>query len=234
MQAEPGPEEVAQPTQNAGWPPREELDLHPFLVYYLRRGAPFKEVYAKSTPWAKAKRERSAAKGEDLWRYPDVIGVRPIDRKDKVKALEKELSPASRAGLFAFELKKEIKKGNLRKCYFQTVANSGWANRAYLVASLVDEDALEEANRLNNAYGVGIIQLKPDGTGEILFDAKHSEPDWNTIDSLASNEDFEEFVSLVESFLTTGKKKTLSANTFFDKLLSREELAKKLNDLRSR
>lgn len=76
-------------------------------------------------------------------------------------------------------------------------------NEGYLVALNYDEDEsfMSELKRLNNAFGIGIIQLNAQNVSqsEILFSAKRkSFLDWNTIDRLVENPDFKEFITEIK------------------------------------
>ena len=62
--------------------------------------------------------------------------------------------------LYAYELKREINNDNeLKKAYFQAVSNSSWANFGYLVAFEISNSLSEEMGRLNQSFGIGIIEL---------------------------------------------------------------------------
>lgn len=59
------------------------------------------------------------------------------------------------------------------KSIFQALSNSSWANYGYLVVFDINEDVMEEMERLNRSFGIGIIKLSPysDDTTE-LFSAR--------------------------------------------------------------
>ena len=64
--------------------------------------------------------------------------------------------------LYSFELKLEINFSNLRKCYFQAVSNSSWANYGYLVVeniNLFDIDLMNECYRLTEEFRIGLIKI---------------------------------------------------------------------------
>jgi len=106
--------------------------------------------------------------------------------------------------LFSFEIKRELRYANLRESFFQAVSNSSWANEGYLVAARIqeDEDFREELKRLSTSFGIGVIRIDlkdPDST-EILFPAKYNEYlDWNTINKMAMNADFMDFLKRVKT-----------------------------------
>lgn len=95
----------------------------------------------------------------------------------------------------SFEIKRFINKANLKECYFQAVANSSFANEGYLVAyqiKLDDERAYSEAERLNESFGIGMIELK---SGKVLFEARKRELDTRTLNMLVeTNTDFRKFI----------------------------------------
>lgn len=102
--------------------------------------------------------------------------------------------------LYSFELKKSISRANYREAYFQAVSNSSWAHEGYLVTSEIkeDEDLLAELERLNQAFGIGIIELELNDidASKVLFSAKPKKQlDWETMDKLVdTNSDFKKFV----------------------------------------
>lgn len=105
--------------------------------------------------------------------------------------------------IYSFEMKKKVTFSNLREYYFQAVSNSSWANEGYLVALEYDEDEsfMSEVKRLNNAFGIGIIQLNAQNISqsEVLFSAKRkSSLDWDTIDRLVENSDFKDFIEEIK------------------------------------
>jgi hypothetical protein len=106
-----------------------------------------------------------------------------------------------------FTLKIVVNFSNLREYYFQAVSNSSWANEGYLVAIKYDQapEFIDEMRRLNNAFGIGFIQLNLDDCfqSEIVLSARNNENlDWNTIDRLIEdNEDFRQFTNSIEMSL---------------------------------
>ena len=77
------------------------------------------------------------------------------------------------------ELKREISSDNeLKQAYFQAVSNSSWANYGYLVALEFSDDLLDEIERLNQSFGVGIIKLNANPyQSKVLFPAKYKNLD---------------------------------------------------------
>lgn len=99
--------------------------------------------------------------------------------------------------LYSYELKRVIENDHqLKEYFFQALSNSSWANYGYLVAFEISEDVMEEMERLNRSFGIGVIKLSPysDDTKE-LFSARKNELDYYTIDKLCRiNNDFKSFI----------------------------------------
>ena len=112
-----------------------------------------------------------------------------------------------------FRVKTKIYKGNVRKLFFQAVANSSWANFAYLVAAeAIDNETYKEIEMLANLHGVGFIKLEKNDIPEskILIQAKErKEIDWKAFARLAeSNQDFNNnFVKEVDNLLLDSRRK---------------------------
>ncbi|HMF34290.1 MAG TPA: HrgA protein [Candidatus Lokiarchaeia archaeon] len=174
-----------------------ERDLHPYLVAYASQNSHFnahlKTIYHEYS----LKKER----GGNLWLHPDLVGVHFSfqDYDNIILSAQKALS-ANSVSLFAFEVKIKLDFSNLRHNYFQAVSNSSWANEGYLVSKEIDDDESfrDELERLNHAFGIGVIKLNPAEpfASEILFPARiNPEVDWNTANRLATeNPDFKDFL----------------------------------------
>jgi hypothetical protein len=65
------------------------------------------------------------------------------------------------------------------------LSNSSWANFGYLVAFEINDDLMEEMERLNRSFGIGIIRLSAysDDT-TVLFPARKNELDYYMVDKL--------------------------------------------------
>ncbi|MBB3839756.1 hypothetical protein FHS57_003767 [Runella defluvii] len=164
--------------------------------------------------------------------HPGLVGVYfPFrDYKPETLEIQNQLSITS-IKLFSFELKVTLNFGNLRQSYFQAVSNSSWANEGYLVTLNIDDDPTfkDEVRRLNNAFGIGIIQLNSENIfeSEILFPSKiNQEIDWDTVNRLANeNTDFNDFLKLITEDCKLGKVKSQ-----YDKVLKMDELVKYIHD----
>lgn len=186
--------------------PMKERALHQLLCNYLWDND--KHEYSKTIYQERSNRNDSSQK----WVHPDIIGVTFVDTK---QAAAEELLKATKTNeamkLCSYELKIRLMNDyELKQAYFQALSNSNWANFGYLVAFEIsdDSDMLDEMERLNQSFGIGIIKLGalPSQT-RILFPAKKKELDFRTIDKLCSiNSEFNEFIDKVTNVITAEKK----------------------------
>lgn len=205
-----------------------ERNLHPILVAYAYGDSHFKANLKTIFHENSIK----ATKGQNEWLHPDLVGVYfPFhDYKTETLEIQNHLSITS-IKLFSFELKISLNFGNLRQSFFQAVSNSSWANEGYLVALNIDDDPTfkDEVRRLNNAFGIGIINLNHENVyeSEILFPSRiNPEIDWDTVNRLANeNSDFNDFLKLITEDCKLGKVKSQ-----YDKVLKIEELSKHIKD----
>lgn len=181
-----------------------EIHLHPVLSTFVKFNNHF-QCDIKTIDEKSSKNKRS---GLNEWAHPDMVGVAvQKDLHDTTNSLQKALSQYS-FRLFSFELKLSLSIGNLRSSYFQAVSNSSWANEGYLVTLNIEENDSEFQNEmtlLNNAFGIGIIQLniKEIFSSKIIFPARFRENlDWLIINKLVeNNRDFREFIEDVTSLI---------------------------------
>lgn len=184
-----------------------EHDLYPLVCKYLYDE---KKIYARRINEKKSKNLRGA--GGNKWLHPDIVGLKNISENynpDTVKCMEKSLY--ERMSLYSFEVKKQINSSNVRECFFQTVANSSWANYAYLVAMEINSNAMEELEILCKSYKVGLILLNPKNLSESSFRIpveRKIKLDWSMIDRIVKeNPDFRDYINLITEFYQTGKLK---------------------------
>lgn len=207
-----------------------EKDLHALLVRFFSVKY---RAYVKTLNQSNSVR---ASKGINEWIHPDLVGVRfPFDDFEKpTLSFQKKLYWTA-VKFFSFELKREITASNCKEYFFQAVSNSSWANEGFLVALLIDEsneDLMRELKRLSNSFGIGVIKLTPDEDeeGKILFPARvKDELDWETIDNLIKNKDFQEFLELVETDIGAGK---VTNKNNYDRIIDDEEFEKHVRDKR--
>jgi hypothetical protein len=181
----------------------QERYLHKLLSSYLKN----KNIYAKTILHEESKNSKD---DHQKWIHPDMIGIEFLNLTSKVnKAFMKILNKSDTFKLTSYEIKKEINTDyELKKYYFQAVSNSSWANYGYLVALEINDNLVEEMKRLNESFGIGIIELKANPyESKILFQSKFKELDFKTIDKLCKvNEKYENFIELIERMLTIDER----------------------------
>lgn len=180
-----------------------EKDLHKALAYY---------AYYHLHCYTKTINHSISSKKEfGEWVHPDMVGCHFALEDWKKEVYDFSGALGVRAiDLFSFELKRELNFGNLRESFFQCVSNSSWANNSYLVAARVseNEDFLDELTRLSTSFGIGVIELNFDDphSSEIIIPAKYKKNlDFETINKLAMNDDFKEFIETVKIDISSKK-----------------------------
>jgi hypothetical protein len=166
-----------------------------------------KNIYSKTILHEESKNSKD---DHQKWIHPDMIGIEFVNLTSKVnKAFMKILNKADTFKLTSYELKKEINTDyELKKCYFQAVSNSSWANYGYLVALEISDSLKDEMERLNQSFGIGIIELESNPyESKILFQSKFKELDFKTIDKLCKvNQKYESFIELTEKALAVEER----------------------------
>lgn len=180
----------------------KERDLHKLLSSYLKNGLK-DSIYTKTIFHEKSTKNESNQK----WLHPDMVGIKlnPFKQKITEKFL-KVVNTKDRFRLYSYELKRTINTDyELKEAYFQAVSNSSWANYGYLVAYEIAPSLLEEVERLNQSFGIGVIELNSNPyKSKILFSSHYKEIDFKTIDKIcnAENEDFIKYIDHIEKILT--------------------------------
>ena len=169
----------------------KERSLHRLLSNYLLN----KNILSKTIFHETSNRADQAQK----WVHPDMVGVEFNEFQElTTRSLLKAAETKEYIALYSYELKRTIENDHqLKEYFFQALSNSSWANYGYLVAFEISEDVMEEMERLNRSFGIGVIKLSPykDDT-TILFPAKKNELDYYTIDKLCRiNTDFKNFIT---------------------------------------
>ena len=181
----------------------QERDLHKLLSSYLKN----KNIYSKTILHEESKNSKD---DHQKWIHPDMIGIDFLNLTSKVnKAFMKILNKADTFKITSYEIKREINTDyELKKCYFQAVSNSSWANYGYLVAFEISDRLKDEMERLNQSFGIGIIELKANPyESKILFQSKFRELDFKTIDKLCKvNQKYENFIELTEKALAVEER----------------------------
>jgi uncharacterized protein len=210
----------------------DERDLHKLLSSYLKNTG----IYSKTIFHEQSKYGNDS---NQIWTHPDMVGIKFLNLQ--TKASQNFLKAINRIDTFkinSYELKKEINNDSeLKKAYFQAVSNSSWANFGYLVAFEISDSLIEEMERLNQSFGIGIILMNSNPyKSKILFQAKYRDLDFKTIDKLCKiNKDFEKFVEQTEKLMTAEEKYHKSTekelNEFCDSyFLNDSEIEKYCND----
>lgn len=211
----------------------EERSLHKLLSSFLKNT----ETYSKTIF-----HEHSNGKDNNqIWTHPDMVGVKFLNLQTKASQnLLKSINRVDTFKLSAYELKREINSDSeLKKAYFQAVSNSSWSNYGYLVAFEFSDNLYDEMERLNQSFGIGIIELDANPyQSKILFPAKYRDLDFKTIDKLCNmNNEFEKFIVQIEKLLSasdkyvTGAEKELDefCDTYFANDTDVEEYCKEKN-----
>jgi hypothetical protein len=180
----------------------EERDLHKLLSSYLKNT----DTYSKTIF-----HEQSNGKDSNqIWTHPDMVGIKFLNLQ--TKASQNFLKSINRIDTFkmsSYELKREINNDSeLKKAFFQAVSNSSWANYGYLVAFEFSNSLYDEMGRLNQSFGIGIIELNANPyQSKILFPATYRNLDFKTIDKLCKmNDKFNKFIEQTEKLMTANEK----------------------------
>ncbi|WP_300666080.1 HTH domain-containing protein [Fluviicola sp.] len=178
----------------------KERDLHILLSTFLRQEG----INAKTIFHEKSK---SNSEKHQKWIHPDMIGASFLKLKTKEsQALQRTVNKEQTFRLYSYEIKREIKSDyELKECFFQAVSNSSWAHHGYLVAFEIEPTLREEMKRLNESFGIGIIELSSNPyQTKVHFPSRYSDLDFKTIDKLCkANPDFAKFIDQVEKILIT-------------------------------
>lgn len=180
----------------------DERDLHKLLSSYLKNTG----IYSKTIF-----HEQSNGKDSNqIWTHPDMVGIRFLNLQTKVSQnFLKAINRVDTFKLSSYEIKKEINSDTeLKKAFFQAVSNSSWANYGYLVAFEFSDSLIEEMDRLNQSFGIGVIELNANPyQSKVLFQAKYRDLDFKTIDKLCKiNKEFEKFIEQTEKLMTAEER----------------------------
>lgn len=200
-----------------------ERSLHKLLSSYLKNAG----VYSKTIF-----HEQSAYNSDNnqIWTHPDMVGIKFLNLQSKVsQKFLKSINKVDAFKISSYEIKREINSDSeLKKAFFQAVSNSSWANYGYLVAFEFSDSLNDEIARLNQSFGIGIIELNGNPyQSKELFPAQYKKLDFNTIDKLCKiNKDFESFIEQAEKLLTAAegyyKPTEKELNDFCDKYFNND------------
>lgn len=181
----------------------QERDLHKLLSSFLKTSGIYsKTIFHEQSTFNKDNNQ--------IWTHPDMVGIRFLNLQ--TKASQTFLNTINRVETFklsSYEIKKEIySDAELKKAFFQAVSNSSWANYGYLVAFEFSDSLTDEIERLNQSFGIGVIELHANPyQSKVLFQPKYHELDFKTIDKLCKiNKEFESFIEQTEKLLTADER----------------------------
>lgn len=180
-----------------------ERDLHKILSSYLKST----KIYSKTIF------HEQSSYGTDsnqTWTHPDMVGVKFLNLQSKISQnFLKSINRVDTFKLSSYEIKREINSDSeLKKAYFQAVSNSSWANYGYLIAFEFSDSLGDEMERLNQSFGIGIIELKSNAyQSKVLFPATYRDLDFKTIDKLCKiNKEFEQFIEQTDRLMTAQER----------------------------
>jgi len=191
----------------------DERDLHKLLSSYLKNTGIFTKTIFHEKSY-------SRKDSHHKWVHPDLIGIKFLKLQNDVS--QKFLKATNRGEafkLFSYELKKEINSDyELKRYFFQAVSNSSWANYGYLVAFEISDSLNDEMERLNQSFGIGIIELRANPyESKVLFAPKYRDVDIKTIDKLCNiNKDFEQFIEQTEKIIVADERYFSAIQKEFD------------------
>jgi len=190
----------------------EERDLHKILSSYLKNSGTYSKTIFH---------EQSNGKDiNQIWTHPDMVGIKFLNLQTKTSQnFLKSINRVDTFKISSYELKKEINSDSeLKKAFFQAVSNSSWANYGYLVAFEFSDSLNEEMTRLNQSFGIGVIELNANPyQSKVLFPAVYRDLDFNTIDKLCKmNKEFEKFIEQTEKLMTASEKYVSGAEKELD------------------
>lgn len=195
--------DVEEPKKTGKVKTYEERDLHKLLSSYLKNTSIYsKTIFHEQSTFGKDSNQ--------IWTHPDMVGIRFLNLH--TKASQNFLKSINRIDTFkisSYELKREINSDSeLKKAFFQAVSNSSWANYGFLVAFEFSDSLMEEMERLNQSFGIGVIKLNANPyKSKVLFQAKYRDLDFKTIDKLCKiNKEFEQFIEQTEKLMTAEER----------------------------
>jgi hypothetical protein len=201
---------VSKPTTKAKV--YEERDLHKLLSSYLKST----DIYSKTIF-----HETSNCKDRNqIWTHPDMVGIKFLKLQTKTSQnFMKAINQVDTFKLSSYEIKGEINNDSeLKAAFFQAVSNSSWANYGYLVAFEFSDTLIEEIERLNQSFGIGVIELHANTyRSRVMFSPKYRAIDFKTMDKLCKmNKEFDKFIEHTEKLMTATEKYFDDAEKGFD------------------
>ncbi|MCB2406718.1 hypothetical protein [Hymenobacter lucidus] len=176
----------------------KERSLHKLFSTYLKSvDVSSKTIYHEQSANSKDSNQK--------WIHPDMVGVEFTNLHTKTsQSFIKSTSVADSFKITSYELKREIHNDyDLKQAYFQAVSNSSWANFGYLVAFEINNNLSDEISRLNQSFGIGVIELKANPyESKVIHQSRFKGLDFKTIDKLCHiNTDFNNFIDKIDKIL---------------------------------
>lgn len=196
-------ENVAVPVKKIKVDTYKERDLHKLLSSFLKNTSIYsKTIFHEQSTFGKDDNQ--------TWTHPDMVGIKFLHLQSHAsQTFLKSINRVDAFKISSYELKREINTDSeLKKAFFQAVSNSSWANYGYLVAFDFSDSLLEEIDRLNQSFGIGVIKLNANPyKSKIIYPARYRDLDFATIDKLCKiNRDFEKFIEQVDKLLTADER----------------------------
>jgi len=182
-----------------------EHNLYPMLIEFLNNDM---GLYCQRIDERRS--VNSQGSGGNHWLHPDIVAMEPLDQAwdEAVRTCVRHGNDKS-VRLWSFEVKKELTRSNVRKCFFQAVSNSSWANYGYLVATSMSTGVESELQMLSSLHGIGVLLLDVEDlyNSQILIPAKEkADVDWLSANRIVSeNIDFKNYIEQVGIYHQTGK-----------------------------
>ena len=199
-------EELGGNEKEHGSTASDEHGLYPKLIEYLR------EEFPNMWCWRinEATSSNRKGKGANEWLHPDVVGRQLLstDWNNEVRDLGKNMQ-GQKIRLWSFEVKTRLEQGNVRRSFFQAVANSSWANYGYLAAEVVEKEAHAELQLLSPMHGIGLIRIdrrQPSDSQVMLAARERPDFDLAACNRLAKeNADFAEIMGVIADEVKTDR-----------------------------
>lgn len=182
-----------------------EKELYPLFMKYLKSV----NVYSKRIEEKKSKNNKGS--GGNKWLHPDIVGIRIKDEGFDIEVRNcLDNFNYNKIEMLSYEIKKVIKRSDVREYFFQSVSNSSWANNGYLVATeIVGDLTFEELSILSALHGIGFILLntKEPEKSEIKLPAAYKQNvDWRTINRIVKeNPDFKDYIVNIKEYFQTNR-----------------------------
>lgn len=183
----------------------DEKELYPIFMRYLKSV----NIYSKRIEEKRSKNNKG--NGGNKWLHPDIVGIRIKDEdfESDVRNCIANFN-YNKVEMLSYEIKKVIRRSDVREHFFQSVSNSSWANNGYLVATEISGDlTFEELSILSSLHGIGFILLnvKDPEKSEIKLPAGYKQNvDWRTINRIVKeNPDFKDYIVNIKEYFQTNR-----------------------------